>query len=74
MELHFDVEKGSIVRAQIFSDTLDPAPFDRLAQLLVSCPYRSDAIASCLQGWQGEFPASREALSEFADWLLAALR
>lgn len=74
VELHFDVEKGSIVRAQIFSDTLDPAPFDRLAQLLVSCPYRPDAIASCLQGWQGEFPASGEALIEFADWLLAALR
>ncbi|WP_265448891.1 lipoate--protein ligase, partial [Aeromonas salmonicida] len=35
VELHFDVEKGIIGRAQIFSDSLDPAPLDALAQRLV---------------------------------------
>jgi lipoate-protein ligase A len=36
-ELHFDVEKGHITRAQAFTDSLNPAPLEALAARLVGC-------------------------------------
>lgn len=74
VELHFDVEKGVITRAQLFSDTLEPAPFDRLAAELAGCSYRPDAVAARLQPWLAAFPHQQSELAEFAEWLLASLR
>ena len=74
VELHFDVEKGVIGRAQIFSDSLDPAPLDALAERLVGLAYRSEAIAALLSQLQADFPAQQAELDEFSRWLLAALR
>ncbi|MDF2390459.1 lipoate--protein ligase A [Aeromonas sp. 2MA4] len=74
VELHFDVEKGVIGRAQIFSDSLDPAPLDALAQRLVGVTYRSDAIASLLGQLKTDFPARQAELDALAGWLQAALR
>lgn len=74
VELHFDVEKGVIGRAQIFSDSLDPAPLDALAERLVGLAYRSEAIAALLSQLQADFPAQQTELDELSRWLLAALR
>ncbi|MFM1648149.1 lipoate--protein ligase A [Aeromonas salmonicida] len=74
VELHFDVEKGVIGRAQIFSDSLDPAPLDTLAQRLVGVTYRSDAIAALLGQLKTDFPARQAELDALAGWLQAALR
>ncbi|MFM1641256.1 lipoate--protein ligase A [Aeromonas salmonicida] len=74
VELHFDVEKGGIGRAQIFSDSLDPAPLDALAQRLVGVTYRSDAIAALLGQLKTDFPARQAELDALAGWLQAALR
>ncbi|MFB3239849.1 lipoate--protein ligase A [Aeromonas salmonicida] len=74
VELHFDVEKGVIGRAQIFSDSLDPAPLDALAQRLVGVAYRPEAIAALLRQWQGDFPDRQAELDALAGWLQAALR
>ncbi|EPC4028106.1 lipoate--protein ligase A [Aeromonas salmonicida] len=74
VELHFDVEKGVIGRAQIFSDSLDPAPLDALTQRLVGVTYRSDAIAALLGQLKTDFPARQAELDELAGWLQAALR
>ncbi|MFM5274215.1 lipoate--protein ligase [Aeromonas caviae] len=73
VELHFDVEKGVIGRAQIFSDTLDPAPLDDLAVRLPGVAYRPDAIAALLRQWRAAFSANSE-LEGFSAWLLTALR
>ena len=73
VELHFDVEKGVIGRAQIFSDSLDPAPLDALAQRLVGVTYRSDAIAALLGQLKTDFPARQAELDALAGWLQAAL-
>ncbi|SUG02434.1 lipoate-protein ligase A [Salmonella enterica subsp. enterica serovar Hartford] len=40
VELHFDVEKGVITRAQVFTDSLNPAPLEALAGRLQGCQYR----------------------------------
>ncbi|MGE6099604.1 lipoate--protein ligase A [Aeromonas salmonicida] len=74
VELHFDVEKGVIGRTQIFSDSLDPAPLDALAQRLVGVAYRSDAIAALLGQLKTDFPARQAELDALAGWLQAALR
>ncbi|OCA64208.1 lipoate--protein ligase [Aeromonas piscicola] len=74
VELHFDVEKGVIGRAQIFSDSLDPAPLDALAERLVGLAYRREAIAAQLSQLQADFPAQQAELDELSRWLLAALR
>lgn len=74
VELHFDVEKGVIGRAQIFSDSLDPAPLDALAQRLVGVAYRSDAIAVLFGQLKADFPARQAELDALAGWLQAALR
>ncbi|WP_429066827.1 lipoate--protein ligase A [Aeromonas bestiarum] len=74
VELHFDVEKGVIGRAQIFSDSLDPAPLDPLAERLVGLAYRREAIAALLSQLRADFPAQQAELDELSCWLLAALR
>ncbi|WP_265433418.1 lipoate--protein ligase A [Aeromonas salmonicida] len=74
VELHFDVEKGVIGRAQIFSDSLDPAPLDALAQRLVGVAYRSDAIAALFGQLKADFPVRQAELDALAGWLQAALR
>ncbi|KHA56082.1 lipoate--protein ligase [Aeromonas hydrophila] len=74
VELHFDVEKGVIGRAQIFSDSLDPAPLDALAARLPGTAYRADALDDLLRQWRSEFTAREAELEELSRWLLAALR
>ncbi|MND62726.1 Lipoate-protein ligase A [compost metagenome] len=74
VELHFDVEKGVIGRAQIFSDSLDPAPLDALAERLVGVPYRPEAMAALLHSLMGDFPARAHELAELEAWLVTALR
>ncbi|MFU1554036.1 lipoate--protein ligase A [Aeromonas sp. A04] len=74
VELHFDVEKGVIGRAQIFSDSLDPAPLDALAERLVGLAYRREVIAALLSQLRADFPAQQAELDELSRWLLAALR
>lgn len=74
VELHFDVEKGVIGRAQIFSDSLDPAPLDALAARLPGTAYRADALDDLLGQWRSEFVAREAELEELSRWLLAALR
>ncbi|MFP1590691.1 lipoate--protein ligase [Escherichia coli] len=41
VELHFDVEKGHITRAQVFTDSLNPAPLEALAGRLQGGLYRA---------------------------------
>ena len=74
VELHFDVEKGVIGRAQIFSDSLDPAPLDALAERLVGTPYKPEAMAALLHSLMGDFPARAHELAELEAWLVTALR
>ncbi|MGL5812384.1 MAG: lipoate--protein ligase A [Aeromonas sp.] len=74
VELHFDVEKGVIGRAQIFSDSLEPAPLDALAERLPGTLYQPVAVSALIRALQEEFPAQRTELSELERWLATALR
>ena len=55
-----------IERAQIFSDSLDPAPLDVLAARLPGTAYRADALDDLLRQWRSEFTARQSELEELS--------
>ncbi|MBL0866917.1 lipoate--protein ligase A [Pectobacterium carotovorum] len=74
VELHFDVERGVIVRAQIYTDSLNPAPLEALASALQGTAYRLEALAAACQALITAFPEQQNELQELADWLEQSLR
>ncbi|MDK9420510.1 lipoate--protein ligase A [Pectobacterium carotovorum] len=74
VELHFDVERGVIVRAQIYTDSLNPAPLEALASALQGTAYRPEALAAACQALITAFPEQQNELQELADWLEQSLR
>lgn len=74
IELHFDVLHGAIDRCQIFTDSLNPAPLEALAERLQGAEYRPAAIdAVCLQ-LSDDFPESQAELLQVRHWLAEVLR
>ncbi|MEN3259718.1 lipoate--protein ligase [Sodalis endosymbiont of Spalangia cameroni] len=74
VELHFDIEHGAISRCRIFTDSLNPAPLEALAERLPGVPYRAEAVAACCRQLQAWWPEERASLTAVADWLAASLR
>lgn len=74
IELHFDVERGHITRCQIFTDSLNPAPFETLALRLEGCLYRSDVLQQECEALISDYPDQQGALEEMARWLAASVR
>lgn len=73
VELHFDVEKGQITRCQMFTDSLDPTPLERLAKRLVGCAYRSETLKAQCDALVEAFPAQAEQLRELGAWIARAV-
>jgi lipoate-protein ligase A len=74
VELHFDVEKGHITRAQIFTDSLNPAPLEALAARLQGCLYRADMLAQACDALLVDFPQQQQELRELSAWIVQAVR
>jgi len=74
IELHFDVEKGAISRAQIFTDSLTPAPLEMLVQHLPGTPYQSEALVRACEAVATDYPDQADTLAEMATWLADAVR
>ncbi|VEA13854.1 lipoate-protein ligase A [Salmonella enterica subsp. enterica] len=74
VELHFDVEKGMITRAQVFTDSLNPAPLEALAERLHGCQYRADVLEQTCESLVAEFPEQENELRELANWVAGAVR
>ncbi len=68
------MEKGAIVRAQVFSDSLNPAPLQRLAEILVGCAYRSESVAACCDRLMADYPQQAAELTELRQWLSETIR
>ena len=69
VELHFDIERGLITRAQMFTDSLNPAPLEMLAERLYQVAYRSDEIGAIVEQLVQEFPEQQAELHELKQWL-----
>jgi Bacterial lipoate protein ligase C-terminus. len=74
VDLFFDVEKGTIVRTQVFTDSLNPAPLQRLAEALVGCAYRSEPVAACCDRLMADYPQQTAELTELRQWLSETIR
>ncbi|ODN12614.1 lipoate--protein ligase LplA [Klebsiella pneumoniae] len=74
VELHFDVEKGHITRAQAFTDSLNPAPLEALAARLVGCQYRAEVLQQQCEALVGDFPEQEAELKELSAWIAGAVR
>jgi lipoate-protein ligase A len=74
VELHFDVEKGLITRTQVFTDSLNPAPLEALAERLQGCQYRADVLQQTCEELVAEFPEQESELRELANWIAGAVR
>ncbi|WON78769.1 lipoate--protein ligase A [Serratia sp. UGAL515B_01] len=69
VDIFFDVDKGKITRAQVFTDSLNPAPLQALAQMLVGCVYRSEWVAACCEPLLLQYPQQAVELNELRLWL-----
>lgn len=74
VELHFDVERGIITRAQLFTDSLDPAPLEEFSALLTGERYSSDAVSNILTGLETRYPDRADELQQLKDWLKTELQ
>ncbi|SUH39893.1 lipoate-protein ligase A [Salmonella enterica subsp. enterica] len=74
VELHFDVEKGVITRAQVFTDSLNPAPLEALAGRLQGCLYRADMLQQACEALLIDFPEQEKELRELSAWIARAVR
>lgn len=74
VELHVDVERGIIVRAQMFTDSLNPELLEALAERLPGCAYRGLALREVCQELAHHYPDRQAELQATGTWLEAALR
>lgn len=74
VELHFDVERGVIVRTQVFTDSLNPAPLEALAASLNDTPYRPESMAAVCRRLIEKFPEQQDELQQMATWLAQSIR
>ena len=74
IELHFDVLQGAIDRCQIFTDSLNPAPLEALAERLQGVAYQPDAIHAVCEQLSDDFPESQAELQQVQHWLVEVLR
>lgn len=74
IELHFDIEKGDITRAQIFTDSLEPAPLELFAQKLTNQRYHPDTIKQLIAEVMLQYPQSAAELIQLESWLVNELK
>jgi len=73
VEIHLNVEKAYIENAQIFTDSLDPAPLEALTEKLIGKLYKTDAIIETLAELAYQYPTSSSELDDMQNWLVNAI-
>ncbi len=74
VDIHFDIFKGKISRVQIFTDSLNPAPFNALSLKLAGIFYRPEDIAIQCQQVITQYPAQCSELNELQHWLVSCVQ
>jgi len=74
VDIHFDVEKGDISRAQIFTDSLNPAPLLALAGQLTGTRYNAQDVSEVCEKIIQQYPAFRSELAELHTWLVRCIK
>ncbi|MGJ0577051.1 lipoate--protein ligase A [Xenorhabdus bovienii] len=74
IELHVDIEHGTIGRCQIFTDSLKPAPFELLAEKLVGVLYQPQAVGQVIQQIREQYSLLDKELQQLYHWLVNELK
>ncbi|WP_237386588.1 lipoate--protein ligase A [Xenorhabdus sp. Sc-CR9] len=74
IELHIDVEQGAISRCQMFTDSLEPAPFELLAEKLIGVLYQSEAVGNIIQQLSEQYPPLAVELQQVYKWIIRELK
>lgn len=74
IELHMDVDRGVITRSQLFTDSLNPAPLEALAQSLQGRAYRVPDIIAAGEALFERFPEQQPELQQVNAWLAENIR
>lgn len=69
MDVHLDVHKGIVEKAQIFSDSLHPEMVEFLVASLIKTPYTKNAFSKSIQKIGIELPMIKDYLFEFENWI-----
>lgn len=70
MEVHLDVHRAHVDKAQIFSDSLHPEMIEHLMASLENIPYTKEAFQKAIKNVSDELPMISEYLKEFEDWII----
>lgn len=69
MEVHLDVHKAAVEKAQIFSDSLHPEMIEHLMASLTKIPYTKEAFQDAIRKVSHDLPMISEYLVEFETWI-----
>lgn len=73
VEVHTDVEHGRIVRAQVFSDALDPDMIDDFAAALLTQTYKESGIGVAKALCLAKHPERVVELQQLCDWVASEI-
>lgn len=74
IDFHFDVDHGVISRCQIFTDSLNPAPIQELADLLQQNRYSVTTVTTAINQILPKYPDFAAELQEMSSWLGNAIK
>ncbi len=70
VDVQLNVEKGVVVHAQIFSDSLHPEMIEQLMASLVNLPYNKETFKLAIAKVSDDLPMIEDYLNEFSEWIL----
>ncbi|MFA6238594.1 MAG: lipoate--protein ligase [Bacteriovorax sp.] len=70
MDVHLDVQKAIVEKAQIYSDSLHPEMVELLMASLENISYTKNGIQAAISKVKRELPMIEEYLEEFEAWIL----
>lgn len=73
VDVHLDVANGLIIQAKIYTDSLQPTPFEVLASRLQGCRYQAQAVQVCCESVLQDNLHQQAEFEEFIHWLIQAL-
>lgn len=73
VQVLLDVQSGIIQQATIYTDALDPAPLETLAERLHHLPYRSQAIETTIEQLIQQYPQDQDIFGSVGHWLKAKI-
>lgn len=74
VDIYFDVEKGLISRAQLFTDSLNPEPLNDFVHRLVGRKYYGDDVMAACELSCTAYPPHRPELEQLAIWMKSCIR